>query len=198
MAKSAVQAFRTPQERMAEALRQIVLIVGASLFVAICAQKGSISLMPLTPVPLTSQNFAVILVGLLLGSRRAFAAMMLYLVAGVSGFPVFSPGGGGGITQLFGVTGGFLLSYPFVAFAAGYVFERGKKTFARAAIAAVMAEALLFAAGLAWLYAFTHSLAKAAYFGLYWFIAAEVIKVMVAAGIASRWRRFASREAANE
>jgi biotin transporter BioY len=47
---------------------------------------------------------------------------------------------------------------------------------------------LLFAGGLTWLYVFTHSLAKAAYLGLYWFLAAEVIKVMLAAGIASRWR----------
>jgi biotin transporter BioY len=53
---------------------------------------------------------------------------------------------------------------------------------------------VLFTGGLAFLYAFTHSLAKAAYFGLYWFIAAEVIKVMAAAGIASRWRRSGSPE----
>ncbi len=190
MAKSVAQALYTPQERLLNALRQIALIVGGSVFVAVCAQKGSISLLPLTPVPLTIQNFAVLLVGLLLGSRRAFAAMMLYLVEGLVGFPVFSPGGPGGIAQLFGgVTGGFLLAYPFVAFTAGYVFERGPRTFARAAVAGIAAEALLFTGGLAWLYAFTHSLAKAAYLGLYWFIAAEVIKVMVAAGIASRWRR---------
>ena len=126
MAKSAAQALYTPQERLLDALRQIALIVGGSVFVAVCAQKGSISLLPLTPVPLTIQNFAVLLVGLLLGSRRAFAAMMLYLVEGLVGFPVFSPGGPGGIAQLFGgVTGGFLLAYPFVAFTAGYVFERG-------------------------------------------------------------------------
>ena len=84
MAKSEVQVLSTPQERMLEALRQIALIVGGILFVAVCAQKGSISLMPLTPVPLTIQNFAVLLVGLLLGSRRGLAAMMLYLVASLS------------------------------------------------------------------------------------------------------------------
>jgi len=197
MAKSAIQALRTPQERTAEALRQVALILSASLFVALCAHI-TIPLLPLTPVPLTVQNFAVLLVGLMLGSRRGFAALMLYLVEGISGLPVFNPTGPGGIAQLFGVTGGFLLAYPFVAFVAGYIFERGKKTFARAAIAGVMAEALLFAGGLAWLYSFTHSLAKAVYIGLYWFIAAEVIKVMVAAGLASRWHRFASREAAKE
>jgi biotin transporter BioY len=48
---------------------------------------------------------------------------------------------------------------------------------------------LLFAGGMSWLYVFTHSLSKAAYLGLYWFLAAEVIKVMVAAAIATRWRR---------
>jgi len=188
MAKSAVQALSTPQERTLEALRQMALLIGASGFVAVCAWKGSISLLPLTPVPLTLQNFAVLLVGLLLGSRRAFAAMMVYLVAGIAGAPVFSPGLGG-VAQLFGVTGGFLLAYPVVAFVAGWIFERGNRSFARAAVAGIAAEALLFAAGVTWLYAFTHSLSKAAYFGLYWFIAAEVIKIMAAAGIASRWRR---------
>jgi len=188
MGKSAVQALGQPQGRAIEVLRQIAIVVSASAFVAVCAHI-TIPLMPLTPVPLTVQNFAVVLVGLLLGSRRAFAAMMLYLAEGASGLPVFNPTGPGGLAQLLGVTGGFLLAYPFVAFVAGLMFEHGKKTFVRAAIAGILAETLLFAGGLAWLYAWTHSLAKAAYFGLYWFVAAEIIKVMVAAGIASRWRR---------
>ena len=193
MAKSATHALRTPHESTVEVLRQIAIVVSASIFVAICAHI-TIPLLPLTPVPLTVQNFAVLLVGLLLGSRRGFAALMLYLIEGLSGLPVFNPTGPGGISQLFGVTGGFLLAYPFVAFVAGYIFEKSKTTFVRAAFAGIFAEALLFTCGLAWLYAFTHSLAKAAYFGLYWFIAAEVIKVMAAAGIASRWRRSGSPE----
>lgn len=191
MTTSAVHALRTPQERAIDTLRQVALIVGGSLFVAVCAHWGSISLTPLTPVPLTVQNFAVLLVGLLLGSRRGFAALTLYLVEGMMGLPVFNPAGAGGDAQLFGgVTSGFLLAYPLVAFVAGYIFERGSKTFARAALAGIAAEAVLFAGGLSWLYVFTHSLAKAAYLGLYWFIAAEVIKVMLAGGVAAaRWRR---------
>jgi biotin transport system substrate-specific component len=195
MTRTAVHTLRTPQERTIEALRQAALIVGASLFVALCAHI-TIPLMPLTPVPLTVQNLAVLLVGLLLGSRRGLAALLLYLVEGMSGLPVFNPTGPGGIAQLFGVTGGFLLAYPLVAFVAGYLFERGSKTFARAAVAGIVAEAVLFAGGLSWLYVFTHSLAKAVFLGLYWFVAAEVIKVMIAAVVASRWRRLASREAA--
>jgi len=190
MAKSAIQTLNTPNEGALEASRQVALVVAASLFIALCA-RVTIPLMPLTPVPLTVQNFAVLLVGLLLGSRRGFAALVLYLVEGMIGLPVFNPTGPGGIAQLFGITGGFLLVYPFVAFLAGYVFERGAKSFPRAAIAGLFAEILLFAGGLGWLYVFTHSLAKAAYLGLYWFLGAEVLKVMFAAAIATRWRRAA-------
>jgi len=193
MSKSAIHSLSNPQERALEASKQVALVVGASLFVALCA-RITIPLMPLTPVPLTVQNLGVLLVGLLLGSRRGFAALALYLMEGAVGLPVFNPTGPGGLAQLLGPTGGFLMVYPFVAFLAGYLFERGTKTFARAAVAASAAEILLFAGGLTWLFVFTHSLAKAAYLGLYWFIAAEVIKVMLAAGIASRWSRSAARE----
>jgi len=187
MSNPALHTLSTGQERALEAARQVALVVGASLFVALCAHV-TIPLMPLTPVPLTVQNFAVILVGLLLGSRRGFAAMALYLIEGVSGLPVFNPTGPGGIAQLLGPTGGFLMVYPLVALVAGFLFERGAKTFLRAAIAGLVAEILLFAGGLTWLYVFTHSLAKAAYLGLYFFVAAEIMKVMFAAAIAVRWR----------
>src|ERR1700676_2621627 len=188
MEKSAVQTLATPQERSLEISRQVALVVGASLFVALCA-RITIPLMPLTPVPLTVQNLGVLLVGLLLGSRRGFAALALYLVEGAVGLPVFSQSPASlGIAHILGPTGGFLMVYPFVAFLAGYIFERGPKRFLRAAIAGLLAEILLFAGGLTWLYIFTHSLARAAYLGLYWFVAAEVIKVMLAAAIATRWR----------
>jgi len=68
--------------------------------------------------------------------------------------------------------------------------EHGRSSFARAATAGLAGEALLFAGGLTWLTALTHSLAQALRFGLYWFIFAEVIKVMLAAALASRRRRW--------
>ncbi|HKF02564.1 MAG TPA: biotin transporter BioY [Candidatus Sulfotelmatobacter sp.] len=195
MAKTAIGVVNPQQAQSLDAPRQIALVVGATLFVALCAHI-TIPLMPLTPVPLTVQNFGVLVVGLLLGSRRGFAAMMLYLVEGMAGLPVFSPIGPGGVAQLFGPTGGFLLAYPFVAFVAGYVFERGARSFVRGAISGVLAEILLFVGGLSWLFVLTHSLAKAAYLGLYWFIAAEVMKVMFAAAIAVRWHRLGSGKTA--
>jgi len=193
MAKLAIQTLSTPRERGVEAARQVALVVGASVFVAVCA-RITIPL-PFTPVPLTVQNFGVLLVGLLLGSRRGFAALTLYLAEGAVGLPVFNPMGVGGIAQILGVTGGYLLIYPLVAALAGFVFEQDKKTFVRAAIAGLLAEILLFAGGLSWLYFWTHSLAKAAYLGLYWFVAAEVIKIMVAAAIATRTKNMHATDA---
>ena len=188
MWKTPIHAVSTPQQRAQEVARQVALLVGASLFVAFCAHI-TIPLMPLTPVPLTVQNFAVVLVGLLLGSRRGFAALVLYLAEGVMGLPVFSPAGPGGIAQLLGVTGGFLLAYPLVAWLAGFVIERGPRNFVRAVIAGLAGEIVLFAIGLGWIAVLTHSIGQAFRWGLQWFVFAEVIKIMLAAAVAVRVRR---------
>lgn len=186
MQKTATQTL-SGHGRALEWAQQIAIVVGASSFVALCAR---VTLpLPFTPVPLTLQNFGVLLVGLTLGSRRGFAALALYLVEGSVGMPVFNPAGLGGVPQLLGPTGGYLLAYPFVAALAGWIMEGGKKSFARAAIAGVLAEVVLFAGGISWLAVLTHSFAQAVRFGLYWFVFAEVIKVMSAAGIATGWYR---------
>ena len=186
MDKSAVQPLPA-QDRLAEGGKQIAIVIGASLFVALCARLTLP--LPGTPVPLTLQNFGVLLVGLLLGPRRAFAAMVLYLAEGAAGLPVFNPAGLGGTAQLFGPTGGYLMAYPFVAGLAGFLFDRGRKTFARAAAAGIAAEVVLFAIGLSWLAIWAGSFKKALFFGLYWFVFAEVIKVLLAAAAAVRIKR---------
>ncbi len=189
MTKPAIQTLGAPWERVfvSSRARQTALVIGGSLIVALCA-RITIPL-PFTPVPLTLQNFGVLLVGLLLGSRRGFAALALYLAEGAAGLPVFSPIGPGGIAQMLGPTGGFLLAYPLVAWLTGYVMEHGRKTFSSAAIGGLLGELVLFTGGLAWLAVLTHSIVQAFRWGLYWFLFAEVIKVMMAAGIAARWHR---------
>ncbi|MGC1370876.1 MAG: biotin transporter BioY [Candidatus Sulfotelmatobacter sp.] len=189
MEKSAVPALAGSRDRVVlpEIARQIALAIGASLFVTLCA-RITIPL-PFTPVPLTVQNFGVLLVGLMLGSRLGFAALALYLAEGAAGMPVFNPTGAGGIAQFLGATGGFLLAYPLVAWIAGYVMEHGRKNFARAAAAGFLGEVVLFISGLTWLAILTHSMVQAFRWGLYWFVFAEVIKVMVAAAITARWQR---------
>src|SRR5215470_8652732 len=184
MSNSAVH-LAARRNRALEIALPAALVVGGSLFVAFCAR---IYLpLPGTPVPLTIQNLAVLLVGLALGGRRGFLALALYLAEGASGLPVFSPALSGGIAQILGLTGGYLLAYPFVAALTGYIFERGKPTFARAAWACIAGEILLFTGGITQLYILTHSFSKAISFGLYLFIFAEVMKVMFAAGVARYW-----------
>jgi biotin transport system substrate-specific component len=191
MLKSATPALHDPtlqkHARVMNGTKQVALVVGASLFVAVCAR---VTLpLPFTPVPLTLQNFGVLLVGLTLGSRRGFAALALYLAEGMAGLPVFNPTGPGGVAQLIGPTGGFLLAYPVVAGIAGWVMENGRPTFARAATASAAAEVALFASGLSWLVILTHSLSQAIRWGLYWFVFAEVIKIMMASALAGTWNR---------
>ena len=171
--------------RSLEITKQAAIVIGASLFVAVCA-RVTVPL-PFTPVPLTLQNFGVLAVGLVLGSRRGFAALALYLLEGAFGMPVFSMGGG--IGYLFGATGGFLMAYPAMAFVAGWIFEHSSRRFVWAALSGVAAECVLFAGGLSWLAVLTHSFSMAVRYGLYWFVFAEVIKVLMAAAVAARWHR---------
>jgi biotin transport system substrate-specific component len=132
-------AIHTIDSRPLEWTKQAALIVGASLLVALCAQ---ITLPLPTPVPLTLQNFGVLLVALLLGPRRGFAALALYLIEGASGLPVFNPVGPIGIARFMGATGGFLIAYPVVAFITGWIYERSPKSFVSAAFSALRADSL--------------------------------------------------------
>jgi biotin transport system substrate-specific component len=159
--------------------RSLLLVVSGSLLVALCA-RISVPL-PFTPIPVSLSNFGVLLIGLLLGGRLGCAALLLYLVEGSAGLPVFSNGSLG----ILGPTGGYLMAYPLVAFLAGAL--RGKGRFARALGASVLAEIILFAFGISWLMlAFHAPLRMAANWGLYPFLLAEIAKVVAAAGIANR------------
>ncbi len=170
-----------------------VAVVSASLLVAVCAHFT----VPLwfTPIPLTLSDLAVLLVGLLLGPRMAFAALALYLAEGAAGMPVFAPAGPGGIAQLLGPTGGYLMAYPFAAALAGAI-ARVPANFPRFALAltgSLAASTLLMASGAAWFSLFTHhSAALTLSLAVIPFLPGQVIKIVSAAGIytsLSRLRR---------
>jgi biotin transport system substrate-specific component len=131
---------------------RIAVSLSATLFVAICAHI-SVPL-PYTPVPLVLSDFAVLLVGMLLGPVDGFLTMIIYLAEGAAGAPVFSPQGLGGVLQLVGPTGGYLFSYPLAAAIAGLttsLARRGRSVFTAGVFAGTVATATILACGAAWL-----------------------------------------------
>src|ERR1700730_7503709 len=172
-----------------------LLVIGATAFVAACAH---ISLpLPFTPVPLTLQNFAVILVGMALGPIVGFSAMVLYLAEGALGLPVFTPSGGpAGVVHLLGPNGGFLFSYPLAAAIAGWVVRAMQPLttrFRSALVAATAATLPIFLLGATWLAYYAHQSVSATWsLAVAPFIPGEIVKITAAAGIFSsiqRWRQ---------
>ncbi len=170
---------------------RILLGLGATVVVALAAHV-SIPL-PFTPVPLTLQPLAVLAVGLAFGPMGGFLTMLAYLAEGVMGLPVFSPSGPGGLAQLLGPTGGFLMAYPLVAVIVGGL-ARGltgrTARFLAAFVAANVAMVVLFLSGAGWFIHYTHNTVSAALLGaVIPFLPGEFIKVVVAAGVYSTLSR---------
>ena len=169
-------AARTPRGRA-------IGIVIAAVALALASQIAIP--LPGTPVPLTLQPFVVVLAGLLLGPLDAAAAMVLYLAAGATGLPVFAPIGPPGLARLLSPTGGYLLAYPLAAAVAGWL-GAGREQFGARLIAAIAGILVLYAGGLAQLAIITGSLASAAVIGVLPFVAADLVKAIVAASLSRR------------
>ena len=163
------------------AAANVLLVVGASLFIALAAQIAVP--LPFTPVPMTLQPLAVLLVGATLGSTRGAATAMLYLLEGIGGMPVFAQGHAGWAWML-GPTAGFLWSYPLAAWVAGRFSERGwGSTTVRAVAGMLAALALVYAGGWAWLAMLTSSPRAAFAAAVAPFVLADVVKVAIGAAL---------------
>lgn len=158
----------------------MLLVIGASILVAIAAQIAIP--IPFSPVPLTLQPLAVLLVGVALGSNRGAAALALYLVEGASGLPVFAQGHGG-VVWLFAATAGYLYAYPAAAWIAGWFSERGWGNSSLRAVAGMLtALAVIYLGGWSWLA--LSAGAKAAFaMGIVPFLAADFVKIAIAAAL---------------
>ena len=158
----------------------LLTIVGASLLIAIAAQIAIP--IPFSPVPLTMQPLAVLLVGVTLGSRRGAAAATLYLLEGASGLPFFAQGHGGAF-WLTAATAGYLWSYPLAAFVAGWFSERGWGSTTLRAIAGMLAAlTIIYAGGFAWL-AMLSGARAALTMGVVPFVVADFVKVALGAAL---------------
>ena len=144
-----------------------------------------------TPVPITLQPFAVLLLGLLLAPETSFAALSLYLLEGAAGLPVFSPHGPQGIAHLFGLTGGYLLAAPFAAAIAGLIYRDGRKKLFYAVAGAAVGDLILLTVGALWLGAWTHAgFSVLLSQSVVPFLASDAAKVAAAASCAQIFRSF--------
>ena len=172
--------------RTATWLRELMHITIGALFVAALAQV-KIPL-PFTPVPLTGQTFAVLLVGAALGSKRGAASLALYMAMGAFGLPFFA-GGASGLAYLSGATLGYLVGFVGAAYVVGLLAERGLERSVRTSLVPFVAGTLviyLFGAG--WL-AILLGAEKAFTMGILPFIPGDVIKLILAAlALPAAWK----------
>ena len=169
-----------------DVVRQVGLVIGFSLLTALAAQV----VIPVGPIPITGQTFAVLLTGALLGSRLGAMAMIAYLIEGASGLPFFS-GGHGGLLYLMGPTGGYLIAFPAAAYVTGAFAEHGwDRRFLTAAAAMAIGSAIVMLSGWAWFSVIMRtSPMLTVYPTVIKFIPGDIIKISLAAAVLpSGWK----------
>ena len=183
--QSYADIFR-PAFRRDALVYDVLLILGASVFLALSAQIAI--RVPFSPVPITGQTLAVLLTGALLGSRRGAMAIIVYLLEGVSGIPVFAAAKFG-LIHLLGPTGGYLMGFVPAAFLVGFLTERGwDRNFLISLLNMFLGTLTIFMCGLAWLSHFA-SVDTILAMGLYPFIPGALIKIALAALLLPRlWK----------
>ena len=172
--------------RSAAWMRDLLLVLSGALLVALLAQVRIP--LPFTPVPLTGQTFAVLLVGAALGSKRGAGSMTLYTALGALGLPVFA-GGAAGLAYLAGPTLGYLVGFVVAAFVIGKLAERGLERNLRTSLLPFFIGTLvIYAFGAGWL-AILFGVEKALALGVLPFIVGDVIKLALAAlALPTAWK----------
>lgn len=167
-------------------VRQVGLVIGFSLLTALAAQV----VIPIGPIPITGQTFAVLLTGALLGSRLGAMAMIAYLVEGASGLPFFY-GGQGGLLHLLGPTGGYLIAFPAAAYITGAFAEHGwDRRFLTAAAAMAIGSAVIMLSGWALFSVVMRTSPLLTFYAtVVKFIPGDIIKITLAAAVLpSGWK----------
>lgn len=168
--------------------RSPALAIAATGLVAISAHV-SIPL-GITPIPITMQTFAVLLIGLIFTPRLAFATLAIYLAEGAAGLPVFSPQYAAGMAQLLGPTGGYLLAYPFAAALVSRLAHRSGRGLAALTIASAAGGILILGSGALWMSLLTReSLPLVLAQSVAPFLPGDAIKVAASALTAGAWGR---------
>jgi biotin transport system substrate-specific component len=163
-------------------LTDVLLVLGGTAFVAVAAQV-SISL-PFTPVPITGQTFAVVLVGAALGALLGLASLGLYLFVGALGAPVYADGNHGW-DVLTGPTGGYIVGFVLAAVLTGWLAQRHwDRRFSSAVAAMLSGNVVIYLVGLPWLAAkLDTGLEKTFELGLYPFVVGDLLKLYLAGAL---------------
>ena len=164
------------------------LVAAGAALVALAAQVEFD--LPFTPVPITGQTFAVLLVGAALGSIRGLASLAVYVAAGVVGAPVYA-GGEGGWEWLSGATGGYLVGFVVAAALTGRLAERRwDRRFPSALAALLTGNVVVYAFGLPWLaHVADAGFEQTLELGLYPFVVGDLLKLYLAGALLpSAWR----------
>lgn len=163
-----------------DVVRQVGLVIGFSLLTALSAQI----VVPIGPIPITGQTFAVLLTGALLGSRLGAITMIVYLIEGASGLPFFRAGGFG-LAHLMGPTGGYLIAFPAAAFITGAFAEHGwDRRFLTAAAAMAIGSLVIMLSGWAWFSLVMKTSPLISVFDtVIKFIPGDIIKIALAAAV---------------
>jgi len=160
-------------------LRRVIGVALGALLVALAAQVSVP--VPLSPVPMTLQPLAVLVVGGVLGAGGGLAALVTYLMMGIAGLPVFA-GGSSGIVHLIGPTGGYLLAFPLAAGLVGALANRGQGSL-RVLVACALGMALIHIGGVAQLALLGGDPALAFRVGFVPFFTGDLIKVGLASAV---------------
>jgi biotin transport system substrate-specific component len=154
-------------------LLDAALVVLLSAFVGLRAQVE----IPLWPVPLTLQTLGVLFTGAVLGGQLGALALLLYLVEGTVGLPVFA-GGASGVAYALGPTGGYLVGFVVAAGVVGWLAERGWSPVpAGTVMAMVIGNLVIYAFGVLWLSVFLVDAGDALVQGALIFVPGDLIKI---------------------
>ncbi|MYZ47911.1 biotin transporter BioY [Propylenella binzhouense] len=193
VASSATMIERVvPEEGSARLAAQIGLVFFGTLILWASAKIS----VPFWPVPMTLQTGAVALLAAVYGWRLGTATVVAYLLEGALGMPVFtgSPEKGIGLLYMMGPTGGYLLGMVFQAAVVGFLAERlAARDPIRLFGAMLVGEVVLFACGLAWLGTLIGWDKPVLQLGLYPFVLGDLVKIALAAGLASAAGRLVRR-----
>ena len=175
------------------ALTQALFIVGGVGFIALLAQIAIP--VPGSPVPVTGQTLAVLLIGTTYGARLGVLTFATYLLAGVAGAPIFAPSGTSanhGIDRLIGATGGYLVGMLVASLVLGYLADRkADQKFRTSFPALLLGDAIIFTFGLLWLQQTLNlSWSQTIAAGFTPFVLGEALKIAITAtSLPLVWRR---------